>query len=266
MKHKFKVNNNNIYLTYCCCKQSHQRFSFAGRPPVMQHSVTIILLLITSMLSTAMAQSLVNSTRQIDCKTLTTSPLSYQLYDFERYNMSQLKYNEFIQKCKSHSNDDNLNDLIFSHQSHLLAFNAANSADTHADLNFFVFDFRVIKNEIVYVDFLNFVMYAKNLNTTVNDTDDFSHKSSETTCIQTDLILYFATQQFTLFKLLNVPSEPSRCLQSITVLLHGKSQLNFLQKKGNTTIPVNVINSPLYYRFDNIETESIELDSRTYCK
>jgi len=148
MKKKFNVNKSMVYLTYSRKKTWHNYHrSFTNRSTILEAFLIVTL----CMLSTAMAQSLVASSsttsKIIDCKPLATSSLSYQLYDLERYSVSKLKYNSFIQKCKSHpSDEDVLNDLIFSYRNQLSPMAVA-----YNDFNLFIFDFRVIKNDFVYV-------------------------------------------------------------------------------------------------------------------
>ena len=144
MKKKFNANKSIVYLTYSRKKTwHHYARSITNGSTILE----TFLILIMCMLSTAMAQSS-TANKIIDCKPLATSSLSYQLYDFERYNVSQLKYNSFIQKCKSHpSDEDVLNDFIFSYRNQLSPMGVT----YNNDFNLFIFDFRVIKNDFVYV-------------------------------------------------------------------------------------------------------------------
>jgi len=148
MKNNFNVNNNTVYYSR---KQTwHHHRSITNLSTIREELLKIFLIVIICMLSKAMAQSSKNSnttSKLIDCKALTTSSLSYQFYDFERYTMSMLKYNSFIQKCKSHpSDEDESNDLIYNYRNYLLPISEA-----HCNFNLFIFDFRVIKNDLVYV-------------------------------------------------------------------------------------------------------------------
>jgi len=206
------------------------------------------------------------TTPPINCRALTSSPLSYQVYTLEKTNpLDEFSYSQFIENCAKHpnsisssssssssSNNNNnktkeFKDYIYTHRN---TFNSQlSSNETH--LNFFIFDFRIIQNDVIYIDFLNYDKYLDRKST------------NNSNCKQSNLILYFVTQQFTIFKLLNVPDIKHECLTKITILIHGRSHLNIVDKTNSEySIPIEVIHSPLYFNFERVEEGIIEESNR----
>lgn len=187
---------------------------------------------------------------RVECKLMTSNALNYQLFSLESNDQTSklFTYNKFIQNCvtqntnsQQHREQTDFKDYFFTHQTVLESQTKESNQTDHLDL--YVFDFRVIKNDVIYIDFINYD------NLLID-------------CKQSNLVLYFATQQFVIFRLLNVPTRLGSCLSKLTILLNGKSQLNYIDSEH--TIQVEVINSPLYFHFERVDDESIELASRRH--